>query len=415
MATDLILSSNNSSVVLESLMGPQGAEGSAVEDLSYILPTSFPNLAKEAVELRAKQDPPGSIFGATVRFDITRANMLRKLYLKNSITFTGTAVTAGETATFYNQYLGLNLPESLELRTRSRKIAECKGDACKSITLVSKTANPMAVTRRAILTDPTTGLVGTAALAAGDSTTIVTYTPVYLFFNESVEAALDTGFYEQLELVVRYNPQETVGFNQTVTSFTSTLWNFTYVPEAKFYAQLRSKNAGRATPVVRLIWDSDTETTIPTNATVNTAKIAVNYPVFTTFINMYNNTVASNSSRIRINKFDFTFTGRNLYEDMERLIAQYEQEYMGNSQIICTGNSTITRPTLGAIACLWGLSDSKAFNSGAISFNQINNPTITLTHENVTPADVRIDITHLYWALMQMDSSSGKITVSTAT
>lgn len=410
MATDIILSSNNSSVVLQSLAS------SGVQDLSYELQNSYPNLSKECLELQPRQATSGSLFGKTVRFDLPRGHMLRDLMLETNLSFGGVAVTAGDADAFWSTKFGLSLIESIELRTRSRSLFTVTDDALRSMAQVSGTAKSMAISRRAMLLNQTTGLVLSGALTAGDSTDVVTYTPIFSAFFEQVESNFDLGFYEQLEVVVKYNSQARSGFNQTVTDFSPTLWMWTYVPEMKYYSQLRAKNAGRATPMNALIYDSQTETTLCTGTTSNTADIKVNYPVFVTFINLIDNTAAGLAARKRINQFDFSFTGRNLYEDMPQLIAMWEQESQGNSQIEVNSDTALARQTNGTIACFWSLDpNNRTYNSGSISYNQINNPKIVLSHETVTAANTDMRITHVYWAILELDSSSGRVTVSTAT
>ena len=396
MATDIILSSNNSSVVLQSL------QAGGVQDLSYEMKNSFPNVAKECLELQPRQSVTGSLYGQTVRFDLPRGQMLRDLLLATE--FTGTSaggVTSANLGSF-----GLRIIESIELRTRSRSIVTITDDIIQSLSQVSGTAKTMAISRRAYMNDPTTELADDLAAGVGES--ILVYTPLFNAFFEQVESNLDLGFYEQMEVVVKYNTAARAGADDIViTNPAPTLWMWTYVPEMKYYSQLRAKNAGRATPMNMLIYDSQTETTLCTGTAENTALIKVNYPVFATFINLIDNTAAGVGARRRINEFDFSFTGRNLYENMPRLVAQWEQESHGNSQLVVSGDTTVSRPTVGTIACFWGLDvNNRTYNSGAVSYNQINNPKIVISHETVTAADTDMRISHVYWAILELDSSS---------
>ena len=411
MASDFVIRSGQSSVILSALLADPP------KDYSYPTENSAPILAKEVLEIQPIQAVAGSIYGATSRFDIVRSTMLRDLYLQIDYNVgAGTALTAPPGDAFKEANVGANLIETIELRTRSRTICTLYQSYLRDYISTAPTSKSIGLARRAKMLDQTTGVMLSGAVTAGDTFSARSYCHIPGFFSEMVEANIDTGFVQQLQVVVRYAAQGQAGTIRPITGVVDKLWAWYWQPDLSYYNSLRSKNFGRATPLVQLIYDTMSEINVATSTTANSFDIKVSNPVFTTFVDIFNNTTAGNRARFAIDNYTVTFTSRAIQDSVPLLMGSWEQESMGSGALAIDSTDNIFRAAAQPLALHYGLSNDKTFCSGAVSYAQIDNPRIDVNTQTLTTAaNYDVVFTHLFWSLLSTDGSNGSIIVSAST
>jgi hypothetical protein len=412
MATNQILQSAKSSYVLQQFAK------AGYQDLSYQMPQAYPDLAKEMINLQPLQPVTGSLYGATVRFELPQMNLLRWLVLDTIITYT--ASTPDLTTAITAKPLGLIYPESFEFRTRSESLAFFPGSYIRSRTMVQNVGKVLADTRRAMLLDETTGAVS-GAILEGATGTVRTFTPLFNAFFESVENHVNLAYFEPIQVVVNYRTAADVGNARGISGALPTLWMSLYQPSDKFYRELTAKNfggEGSSDPYLMLSYAVHEEVTVCTGRFANTAKIRVNSPVFNTYVDIVSNIVTGESDKRAIQTVGFKIAGRNLYESIPNLIATYEQEMQGHPSLEMSSATAVTRPVVSPIVLGWGLEvGQRLYNSGAISYNNLNVPEVSMTHADLgsgTIANFDMVLNHEYWTLTQFNPN-GSIQVSNAT
>jgi hypothetical protein len=394
--TDFILSSNESSVILNSLNERK------TKDLSYSVGESYPILAKQYRELQPN-NTSAVISGGEIVFNINKQNLLRDMQIKT--TFTTTTTSIGVTTN-----IGLNMYEWIQLRTNNKVILTMSDAYIWARTQQCGEAKQNAIFRRSLPLAATTEL---PAL----SLTAVTYTPVFSSFFENVASSFDLYFYEQLSLACKVNTSTRGGFvgDIATNSVNATLWVWTYRLDAKADAMLKAKNQSISKPLTMLCYNTYTESQVCTSTTQNTMRLNVNYPVFNTYIMIRSGTAALAGIQFKIDSFELSLGGTKLLENVPYLVANWESCSAGASSLQTTSTTATTYDDSKCIAINWGMEPwNRVSNSGAVSFAQINYPTITVNTQNtMTPAaSYTIYVVHEYWQVLQLDATNGSVNIA---
>jgi hypothetical protein len=391
MSSDLIIQSNKNSVLLNTISKDP-------EDLSYEVQPSFPMLVKN---LRAinPNNGTGAIVGhptsQEVVFNINRSNLLRNLMVQTSYSVTTGGIAVAELP-------GLQMFEWVQLRSNNKVIMTMSDAYIMARSQDSSVAKSTAIYRRALHLSETTFKPAAATTETG----LTTFTPIFSSFFEDSRNHLDLNFYEQLQLACKYNIAARGGLTKELIAITSCkLWVWSYQLESTAYDLLRAKNQRPNEKLNMLTYNTYLEKTTGTGTISNqTVFMHSNYPVFKTYVFMRNNTAPN--AFVNISSFDFTVGGVKLYESLNKLVATYEQEIEGSSGIVSTTETAISRVSENIICINWGmLPNDRTKCSGAVSFSNLNNPSITVYGSITTGVD--IFIVHEYWNILSLDSSNG--------
>jgi hypothetical protein len=392
--TDFILSSNESSVILNSLNERK------TKDLSYSVGESYPILAKQYRELQPNNTSP-VISGGEIVFNINKSMLLRDLQIKTSFTTTTTSLAAGTN-------IGLTMYEWIQLRTNNKTILTMSDAYIWARTQQCGESKQNAIFRRSLPLIPTTEVP-----TAGTGLSLVTYTPVFCSFFENVASSFDLNFYEQLSLACKVNTSARGGFIGDMASVTATLWVWTYRLDAKADAMLKAKNQSIAKPLTMLCYNTYTESQVCTSTTQNSMRLNVTYPVFNTYI-MIRTSTAVAPTQFKIDSFEFSLGGTKLLEAVPYLVANWESCSAGASSLQTTSITATTYDDSKAICINWGIEPwNRVSNSGAVSFAQINYPSITLNTQTLgTAANYTIYVVHEYWQVLQLDATNGSVNIA---
>ena len=404
--TDFILNSNESSVILRNL-----AENKT-KDLSYDVGTSYPLIAKQYRELQPNNST-GVTHGGEIVFNINKSMLLRDMMIKTTVSTTTTSIAA-------THNLGLQIYEWIQLRTNNKVIMTMSDSYIWARTQQCSEAKQNAIFRRSLpLLAVTEVPSATSANAA-----VVTYTPIFCSFFESIQNAFDLNFFEQLSLACKVNTAARAGMvgNIPSTGLTATLWVWTYRPDQQAYDLLRSKNNNPSRPLTMLTYNTYTESQVLTSTTQNVMRLNVNYPVFNTYVMIRSNTAATLGVQVKIDSFEFSLAGTKLLESVPYLVANWESCSYGASSLQTTSVTATTYDDSKCICINWGLEPwNRVSNSGAVSFAQINYPTITVntTAANITGltgysavGDFTLYVVHEYWQALSLDSSNGSVNIA---
>jgi hypothetical protein len=414
--TDLILQSDNTSALLRGLS--DASQGGKVYDCSYKMGASYPILAKSYREIQSNQAITGAPASQEVVFNLNKGMLLRDLQIKTVYTI---AATTNELAT---PAYGLSIFEYIQHKSNNKVISTITDSYILARVHSSPISKQIAYYRRALPLNPTTYKCATVA----SDTSKCVFTPVFsIFFDNGVSNNLDLGFYEQQQIVCKFNTTARAGLVQAMTGATCTLWCWTYVPDSKSYDLLRSKNQSPSRPLSMLSWNTFKESVVLTSSTTTTIRLNVTYPVFNTyfFIRDKANTTPANSSPATSwlsdwNTFDFSIGGTKLLESVPRLVGEHESDVTGNGAgvvvIGSTGINPITVQRLGnkVTQLCWGMNpQDRSSNSGALSFNSVNYATITVNYStDADYAEKELCVVSEYWNLLNLDSSNGSIAIS---
>lgn len=389
--TSLVIQSNNTSEILRSL------EEMEAKDLSYQMKPSYPILAKTVREV-VSNNTVGTAAGVEVVFNLNKAMLLRNMLVKTVFTVaTGPAV---------DSYPGLDMYERIELRSNNKVITTLSGDYLRARVANMPEYAAQAIYRRALPLVATTEVPVTGTGGA----TLTTYTPIFCSFFENFISSLDLSFYEQLQVVCRFNTTELGGQAAAITAATCTLWVWTTQLNDRAADILRSQNQKPSVPLSMLSYNTYTERITCNSTTASTIRLNLSYPVFATHVMIR---TKATGAFIVINSFDFAVGGTKLIESCPKSVGNYEAELMGSSKMRPTTVSAVTRTDPEIISLFWG-QDPKdyTYNSGSLSFNNINYPLITLNHATITAANHEVVVVHSYWQILSLDSGNGSVAVS---
>lgn len=409
--TDLILQSNNTSVVLRSLADAESA------DLSYSMAPSYPLLAKQTLELASNQSVSGAPAGQEVHFNLNKSMLWRNAQIKTVYTV---AATTNEIAT---PAYGLTIFESVQLRSNNKVIATNTDGYILARAQHGSVSQCVSAYRRALPLNSTTFKCSTVA----SDTTKCVFTPLYFSFFEHVKNHLDLGFYEQQTIVAKFATTAKAGLVAAMTGATCTLLVDVYVPDMKFYDSLRAENQQPSKPLNMLTTSSFQEVQTLTSATTTTIKLNVNYPVVNTYFYIR---CASGSTPATYspadawvqpyNTFSFSVGGITLLSSLDCLTGNWESDRSGSANGIvplgATGihPTTVTKLSNTVTKLCWGLSPMNHTDiTGALSFNSVNSPQLTVNYtSNASFADFELVVVHEYFQIATMDASNSSINVT---
>ncbi len=410
--SDLILESNRSSVILSSLAKAE------VKDVSYDMLPSYPILTKRH-QLITKNgslaaDPVG---GQEVTFLINKSMLWRGAIVEHRYT-PGANIPA-------TVFPGITLVDYIQIKSNNKVLFNISGQAYRGWlenqpesvkTMAFKMAMPLV---------PTTEL---PKIDAG-AVPLVSYTMIPCSFFDAVMSNFDLNFYEQISVVVKYVSSFNVANIPTSATLTdSKLWIFLWRPDDKYYDMLRSKNQNPSKPLNMLTWNTYTETFTPASgSTSNEVRLNCNYPVFKSVVRIVplltNVTDGAyvNGVNVPIQTLKFSIGGNEVLTNIPVSISAFEKSAYG-------GASCLIPLIVGAAGVTMGIDQNQGVtldfgmepnnwvsNSGAVSFSQLNYPTITVTHTALTTGtQYQILVTHFYWNIMTLQSNNGSVQISVA-
>ena len=393
--TDLVLQSNRSSAILDGLAKAE------TQDLSYEIDPSMPLLAKQYNEIQSNTSAAGALNGQEVTFVLNKSNLLTNMLVRHSFTTTTTDEPVTSTP-------GLKILEWMELRTNNKTIARFSDSAIIAYVSDQPEGRQSSMTRRALPLALVTEVNDSVTTTSG----AITYTPVPSSFFDAIKNALDLNFYEAISLVCHYSTPAKANFTATtVTMVSSSLWVWGYRLDDGAYDVLRAKNQSPSRPLNMLTYSSFKESLVCTGTTTNTINIRNNYAAFKTFIML--KPIKAAGADVKINSFDFSVGGVLLTQSAPGLVGSYEQEMLGASSLRSTSATALARYDAKPICVNWGMEPQNwVSNSGALSFSNVNNSSVTIYHPAITAADFNIEVVHFYWNILTLSGANGSMDIT---
>ncbi len=398
--SDIIIQANKNSVILSSL------DKNHRSDLSYKHGKNYPMLSKQMIELQPNIAISGAPAGKELLFTLPRYGLLTGLTVRSAIT-TGATDTHDALVP-----IGLTLFESIELRSHNKVICSNSDAYLRARVDQLPFEQSWAWKRRVLgLVSATENIRATPTWGAA---TAVTYTPFFCAFFEEPKMYLDLAFVEQLQLRCVCNTAARTGLDAAISAQTSTLWMTYYNMESSALAELRAKNFKPEMPLNMVTYDTYTETgTLVDNATSTTIRLNVNNAVFASHVFLRNNAASGDAALASITQYTVNMGGRTLYNGVPTLMGQLE----GDKFSVGVNYSTVNAVSLvdvKPISIYWGLEPGeRTWNSGAVSFNNVNTPQIVISHSD--PGTV-IDyyVVHEYFTITTINPSDGSVIVSSS-
>lgn len=398
---DKAITSDKSSVLLKSLTRAETI------DLSYYTNDSYPI---GVFNIPSAKNPSGGAtsfsVGDEVSWNIDKSNLLTDLVIENGFTATNGDVIDTPLGYFMYEWLELRCNnkvichiagEYLVPRSFEQKAAECDYTSCMSsqMTDLYKRAVAGTIQRR-------------------------TFTVIYSSFFEELKMAFDTSFYEQMSLVGKYNSAAKMKVTTAPTSITPRLWVYDTKLDTAAYDKMKAANISPERPLNMLMYNTDREIypftgTASVLATTATYKINTTYPITNIYVmaQLTTNTPATLNARfLDTENFSLKFNGTAVYENVPALICNRYSAKSGCSNGLMTlaetsyerfGNGKIIKIPFAEII------QDKVNNTGATSFNQINNPTITVTHTTTAAATYELIIVYEYWNMITFTATNGAV------
>lgn len=401
--TDFVIQANETSTLLRDL------NDKGRLDLSYAIKPSYPILSKNLVSITAETS--SATAGATLVFKLPRAGLLRNLLIQSTVTAATANLAAGVP-------WGLRLFESIEIRTNNKVIYTQSDYATVALSQHAPSAKAMAIYRRA-MSSSTLGVPGAAAAT-------VMYTPIFSPFLESDYNCIDLAFWEPISVHCKMNTGTRMGVTNTsvLTISSPTMWIWTYSPDLEYYNKLKSANMVPGKPLNMLGYNTFLEkytctaTGLLATPAPNIMKLNVNYPVIAMYISVRSN--ATPGVNVAITSFEFSVAGRKLYESVPWLVGDYEADCSGSAGLVLVSDATaVTRASdIDRVRWLQFNMDpyDKTYNSGAMSFNNLLNPTLTVyTGSDVSGGTFDINVVYVYEDIITFDPSNGQVFISNST
>lgn len=399
---DKAITSDKSSVLLKSLTRAETI------DLSYYTNDSYPI---GMFNVPSAITPSGQLsysVGGEVSWNIDKTNLLTDLVIEHLMA----SVNTNEALT----PLGYFMFEWLELRCNNKVILHIAGEYLL----------PRSFEQKAAECDYTnymsSQMTDVYAAAVTTTTTRRTFTVLYSSFFEELKMAFDTSFYEQMSLVGKYNTAAKMGIDTAPTNIRPVLWVYNSKLDTAAYDKMKAANISPERPLNMLMYNTDREIYQLTANTGATYKINTTYPLTNIYLMIQPKTNASASLNTRfqsITSVSLKFNGTAVYESVPALIANRYSAKSGcsNGLMVASGaggpnfasytrfnNDRIIRIPFAEII------QDKINNTGACSFNQINNPTITLVHADVTTAaNFELIIVYEYWNMITFTATNGSV------
>jgi hypothetical protein len=408
MASDLALQSNKQSLLMNALI----AEGA--RDLEYVTAKNYPIAAMPEIrEIRPRGNTTiTSPNNQEVIFDLNKYQYLTSLMIRTAVT-----KTAGHDNP-QGKFYGLTMYEQITIRTMNRVLQTLSDSFIRARTDNLPDEHKMAVLRRALMQVPTTEVV-----AGVDATSGVTYTPVYSQFFDSPRNYLNLSFLEQLQVTARFNAAGTNGSNVVWDTATPTLMVGSWLPELSYSQMLEAKNYGKLLTMqcynsMKQIVDVATGTAGTTGSlqTSLQAKLFTNSAVFNIHYALVNKQAISDAglatTLANIDTVDLQFSGISCFGVLPNSVVNYKKEQTAScNQLV--GATTVARVQPdGGTASYTGWSTiplglntvaERGFSTGAVSFSNVNFPTLNLTYPSITAASFQLEVVYEFWNLITIN------------
>jgi hypothetical protein len=415
-----------SNIILANLESPllDALNKTSKTDLRYELTDNYPNLAINKYVI--SPNPVGAttgtdVGGSTITFQLPRNGILCGLIVESTIATAGNnnASVTGDANRTQPAYLGLSLYSRIDLLSNNVTLATCS-DAylrCRAETGDMSTGLRAKKMSKVFSTDKFT------LATTWSNASVVTFTPVYFSIFERVEQMLDLSFVQNLILQLTVNTYTNMGLAAAITSVTPYVHAKYFTLGANDILALRAKNYGSANPYMALSYSTYTETGQLTDSqtTVNLYPQCQN-AVFRTHVFLKNRTY---NSLLAIKNITLSMGGVNIMASIPTVVMQQEQEGWQGSGLLSfdqyqttqLGSGSVSYPVVymgrgdnEPVTIYWGLSPSRTFNSGAVSYHNITNFQITLTTASTSSTDYYL--VHEFWQLLAVNASSGDVSVS---
>ena len=169
-------------------------------------------------------------------------------------------------------------------------------------------------------------------------------------------------------------------------------------------------------PLNMLTYDTYTETgTLATGTTSTTIKLNVNNAVFASHIFLRNNTTSGAAAQVAISQYTVNMGGRKLFDSVPTNVGQLEGDKFSTGISLATGSSvSLQVASVKPISIYWGLAaGERTWNSGAVSFNNVNSPQVVISHADPTTVTDYFVI-HEFFCISTINPSDGTIVQSSS-
>ena len=411
--TDIILASNKTSQLLNSIQETELA------DLSYSMNASYPLTAKQIVSVGTESGPVSgsSIAGPEVTFKITRSQLLRNMAMR--VSFNTTSASVAITAP-----IGLSIVQWVQLKSNNKVLMTLTDSALRAKVDSLPTEQKLRVYRNALPLATADGQPTSTS-----TSTVYTYVPIFSCFFDQVINQLDLSFYEQLSITVKFNELARMEISSSVTAMNASqalLFVWTALYDEKYMSVLRARNQQPNRPLSMLGWNSTTERLTCTSTTTTPIRLNVNAPVFKTIVSLIRadkSATTSTAFSYKINSFNLDVGGVTLLSSLPNEIGQYEPSCLGQSAVIPVyGDTDLAFPYVAyddkkSLCIEWGQLGNDAWTTcgGACSFGNINYPQLTINYTALDAGDYgkfEVQVVHFYYQILTMSSASGEVLVS---
>lgn len=390
--TDIVLDSVKQSPLYQSL------QSNLKSDLSYRITKNLPAISRQKLKISANITPSG-VHSSEWVFNLPRFGILESLVLESTITTASNLASLIDNLDAGDRVFGL-----IELRSHNRVITS-NDDAYIKCRKNSASADK---------NHYYSYIMNSATTFSSDSITV--YTPVFFPFFESIYNNLDLTFVEQLQLRCVVNTAG--GFGGTLTAISTSLWMNYWNLDSESHASLKAQNFKPDKPLTMLGYDVYTERYNITNGTISTTcNLNVNNCVFESYIYGVDD---ADSSLYALTTTTLKLSGRTIYDAIPHKLAIWDKAHQEGGAADFLVQAGIT--TLGGNAywknaltfqpkCIcWGMdTGNRTYNSGAISFANVNSPQLVMAHADPSATDKDIIVSHSYWKLLSINPSDGRV------
>jgi hypothetical protein len=246
------------------------------------------------------------------------------------------------------------------------------------------------------------------------------YTPVYFSFFENIESHIDTTFVEPLSLHCVVNTLAGMGTAVALTAGTFRLFVEYYVLDTDAQNTLVSRNFKPTQPLTMLSYNMQEEiTAITASATETTVDLKNNNLVYAMHFFIRDTATGQLNA---ISDYSLKVSGRTILDTIPSKLSHWQSARRDQStggkitQIAKTDSvaGTVENDmTLKPISIYFGMDKSRSWNSGALSFNNVNNPQLTVTHGSGSTDE--LVVVYEYFQLCSVNSSNGRIDIGLST
>jgi hypothetical protein len=410
---DLIIQSNLVSPLLTGLIDREPAQ-----DLSYMPMPSFPILAKQVLPINASPFTATDVFGTRSEFlfNIPRSMFLYKLMVEHKLTFASS--TIAQTAP-----IGKNALSLIEISSNNKVLARWSEGSHECIYSDRNSSESANWSMMAYPMDPVAyGPIASGATAQGE-VRFFTMIPWSLF--EAVQSYPELGNLEQLTVRIQYNSSSRAGWSGTTGSMitaptaaasTPRLWSYKVRYDQKNYDAIMAKNqSGKGGIMNVLAMNTFVETAPIGVGNTQSIRLKSNYPVAKTHIVIKKDTTTYAGGRensfVGVNSFSFSVGGLEIFSSDTPPVVLNADSGSYNSKLVYggdTGSTPVFANQRTIITIPWNLVPNLRTGevTGAVSFAQLNNPTLTLNITNPGPGvPCTAYVVHEYHQILTRDAT----------